>query len=91
MSLLGKTIGHIRIVDVLGSGGMGDVYEGIDETLERKVAVKAIRAKSRLDPQAKARFLREARVLSHFSFLNDRKDLANTFPTKLSPRYAQAM
>ena len=49
MSLLGKTIGHIRIVGVLGGGGMGDVYEGLDETLERKVAVKAIRAKARLD------------------------------------------
>lgn len=70
MSLLGKTIGHIRIVDVLGSGGMGDVYEGIDETLERKVAVKAIRAKSRLDPQAKTRFLREARVLSQLEHPN---------------------
>jgi serine/threonine protein kinase/tetratricopeptide (TPR) repeat protein len=70
MSLLGKTVGHIRIVDVLGSGGMGDVYEGLDETLERKVAVKAIRAKSRLDPQAKARFLREARVLSQLEHPN---------------------
>ncbi len=70
MSLLGKTIGHIRIVDVLGSGGMGDVYEGLDETLERKVAIKAIREKSRLDPQAKARFLREARVLSQLEHSN---------------------
>ena len=57
-------------MDVLGSGGMGDVYEGLDETLERKVAVKAIRAKSRLDPQAKSRFLREARVLSQLEHPN---------------------
>jgi serine/threonine protein kinase/tetratricopeptide (TPR) repeat protein len=70
MSLLGKKIGHIRIVDVLGSGGMGDVYEGLDETLGRKVAVKAIGAKSRLDPQSKARFLREARVLSQLEHPN---------------------
>lgn len=70
MNLLGKTIGHIRIVDVLGGGGMGDVYEGLDETLERKVAVKAIRAKARLDAQAKARFLREARVLSQLEHPN---------------------
>jgi len=70
MTLVGKTIGHIRILDVLGSGGMGDVYVGIDDTLKRKVAVKAIRAKSRLDPQAKARFLREARVLSQLKHPN---------------------
>jgi serine/threonine protein kinase/Tfp pilus assembly protein PilF len=70
MTLVGKTIGHIRILDVLGSGGMGDVYVGIDDTLQRKVAVKAIRAKSRLDPQAKARFLREARVLSQLKHPN---------------------
>ena len=70
MTLVGKTIGHIRILDVLGSGGMGDVYVGIDDTLKRKVAVKAIRAKSRLDSQAKARFLREARVLSQLKHPN---------------------
>lgn len=64
MTLIGKAIGHIRIVDILGKGGMGEVYVGFDETLERKVALKAIQAKSRLKPQAKARFLREARVLS---------------------------
>ena len=64
MTLIGKTIGHIRIVNILGKGGMGEVYVGFDETLERKVALKAIQAKSRLKPQAKARFLREARVLS---------------------------
>jgi tetratricopeptide (TPR) repeat protein len=70
MTLIGKTIGHIRILEVLGSGGMGDVYTGIDDTLKRKVAVKAIRAKSRLDPHAKARFLREARVLSQLKHPN---------------------
>ena len=49
---------------------MGDVYSGFDDKLERKVAVKAIRAKSRLDPQAKSRFLREARVLSKLEHVN---------------------
>jgi serine/threonine-protein kinase len=63
-SLLGQTIGHIRVVDVLGEGGMGAVYVGFDETLQRKVALKAIRSEFRLDPESKARFLREARILS---------------------------
>ena len=70
MTLLGKTIGHIRILDILGQGGMGEVYAGFDDTLKRKVAVKAIGAKFRLDPQSKARFLREARVLSQLKHPN---------------------
>ncbi len=64
MEIIGKTIGHIRIAGRLGQGGMGEVYVGFDDKLERKVAVKAIGAKSQLDTQAKSRFLREARVLS---------------------------
>ncbi len=64
MTLVGTTVGRIRIVDTLGKGGMGEVYAGYDETLKRKVAVKAIRDERRLDTEAKARFLREARILS---------------------------
>lgn len=64
MSFVGKTVGHIRIVDSIGKGGMGEVYEGFDTTLERKVAVKAIGSKARRDPVSKSRFLREARALS---------------------------
>ncbi len=64
MNLVGTTIGHIRIVDTLGKGGMGEVYAGYDEALKRKVAVKVIRAEKRLDAETKARFLREARILS---------------------------
>lgn len=70
MKTIGKTIGHIRIMERLGKGGMGEVYVGFDDKLERKVAVKAIGAKSRLDPQAKSRFLREARVLSQLEHPN---------------------
>jgi len=70
MTLIGKTIGHIRIVDHLGQGGMGEVYAGYDDALERKVAVKAIGARSRLNAESKARFLREARVLSQLDHPN---------------------
>ena len=64
MNIVGKAIGHIRILGRLGEGGMGEVYVGFDDKLERKVAVKAIGARFQLDPQAKSRFLQEARVLS---------------------------
>ena len=63
--MIGKTIGHIRIMGRLGKGGMGEVYLGFDDKLERRVAVKAIGAKSRYDARTKSRFLREARALSH--------------------------
>jgi serine/threonine protein kinase/tetratricopeptide (TPR) repeat protein len=68
--LTGKTIGHIQIQRVIGSGGMGEVYEGNDLTLGRKVAVKAIGSRASRNPGAKARFLREARVLSRLGHPN---------------------
>jgi serine/threonine-protein kinase len=61
---IGQRVGHIRLVSVIGEGGMGAVFKGEDETLQRQVAVKAIRPECRLDQQARARFLREARLLS---------------------------
>ena len=61
--LLGRQIGHFRIVDVLGSGGMGAVFVGFDERLQRRVALKALHP-GQFGPEAKARFLREARMLS---------------------------
>ncbi len=64
MDYVGESIGAIRIESRLGQGGMGEVYLGYDPRLERRVAVKTIRPEKRLSPQLKARFLREARLLS---------------------------
>lgn len=64
--LLGQRIGHIRVTDFLAQGGMGAVYVGFDEKLERRVALKAVH-EGRLDADARARFLREARVLSQLN------------------------
>jgi tetratricopeptide (TPR) repeat protein/predicted Ser/Thr protein kinase len=61
---LGEKVGHIRVTEFLAKGGMGDVYAGYDEKLGRRVALKAIRSEHRLNAEAKARFLREARILS---------------------------
>src|SRR5688500_13294332 len=49
---------------------MGELYAGYDETLDRRVALKAVLDDWRLHPQAKARFLREARVLSQLDHPN---------------------
>jgi serine/threonine-protein kinase len=64
MTLIGNKIRHFSIVSALGRGGMGDVYAGYDENLKRKVAIKAIQAGRGLTPLEKARFLREAQILS---------------------------
>lgn len=66
----GSQMDHYRLLSKIGKGGMGEVYEGFDETLGRRVAMKAIRAEHRMDPESKARFLREARVLSQLAHPN---------------------
>ncbi len=59
----GDRIGHIQISELLGRGGMGDVYAGFDEKLQRDVAIKVLR-EGRWQRVARARLLREARALS---------------------------
>ena len=63
-NLVGTAVGSIRLTALLGSGGMGEVYRGFDTRLQRQVAVKTIRAEYRPDASIKARFVREARLLS---------------------------
>jgi tRNA A-37 threonylcarbamoyl transferase component Bud32/tetratricopeptide (TPR) repeat protein len=62
--LPGSRIGRIRIDALTGSGGMGAVYRGWDERLERAVAIKVVHTGAGVSAFARARFLREARVLS---------------------------
>ncbi len=64
MSLVGTKVRNFDIVAMLGQGGMGEVYVAFDENLQRKVALKAIRPGRGLTLLARARFLREARILS---------------------------
>lgn len=64
MELIGRQFGHIRVTEVVGEGGMGAVYAGYDEKLDRKVALKVLHADQRLDEEARERLLREARALS---------------------------
>ena len=42
--LLGSQVSHYCIIDFLSKGGMGEVFVGYDEKLNRKVALKSIRA-----------------------------------------------
>ncbi|MCD4749944.1 MAG: protein kinase [Thermoanaerobaculales bacterium] len=62
--MIGTYIGSIRLETLLGEGGMATVHLGFDEKLERRVAVKTLHSQRRLGPEGRARFLREARLLS---------------------------
>jgi TolB-like protein len=55
-----ESIGHYRIVRQIGRGGMGVVYEAIDERLQRAIAIKTILPSA--DPMMRDRFVREARA-----------------------------
>jgi serine/threonine protein kinase/tetratricopeptide (TPR) repeat protein len=65
----GDRIGRIRIDGLIGIGGMGEVYRGFDERLERAVAIKVIHADKR-GGAMRGRFLREARLLSKLEHPN---------------------
>jgi len=65
-----KTLGRYTIERVLGRGGMGVVYEGVDPRLNRRVAIKTV-LKSNLDQdmakEYSARFVREAQIAARLS------------------------
>lgn len=65
----GQKVGHIRIEEQLGEGGMAAVFVGFDEKLERQVALKVIHSEH-VDAISRRRFLAEARILSQLDHPN---------------------
>ena len=65
-----ETLGHYRILDQIGAGGMGVVYRARDEHLERDVALKVLSTASLPDDESRRRFRREALALSKLNHPN---------------------
>ena len=66
----GSSIGSYRIEELIGAGGMGEVYRARDGTLERDVAIKVLRPHFASDSERVARLLREARLLAALNHPN---------------------
>ena len=66
----GTRLGPFEIVDLLGVGGMGEVYRATDTNLKRQVAIKVLPASVATDPDRLARFQREAEVLAALNHPN---------------------
>ena len=68
--MIGQALGQYRVESELGAGGMGVVYQAIDTTLGRRVAIKVLRDQFLIDPHRVARFEREARLLASLNHTN---------------------
>ncbi len=68
--MIGETLGHYRIVQLLGKGGMGEVYLAEDTKLDRQVALKILPAELAGDGERRARFEREAKAVASLNHPN---------------------
>jgi serine/threonine protein kinase/tetratricopeptide (TPR) repeat protein len=68
--MIDMTLGHYRIVEKIGEGGMGEVYRAHDERLDRDVAIKVLPTSVAQDPERIARFEREAKAVAKLDHPN---------------------
>src|SRR3954468_13819569 len=66
----GARLGPYEVVDLVGAGGMGEVYRARDTKLNRDVAIKVLPAAFTLDSDRLARFAREAQLLASLNHPN---------------------
>ncbi len=68
--MIGTTVGNYRILERIGDGGMGTVYRGLDEMLDREVALKVMRPDLARQAALSERFRQEAVALARLSHPN---------------------
>ncbi len=68
--MIGEVLGSYKIVEKIGEGGMGAVYRGFDEMLEREVAIKMLRPELASQPEVVERFRTEAITLAKLNHPN---------------------
>ncbi|MBP1604466.1 MAG: serine/threonine protein kinase, partial [Acidobacteria bacterium] len=69
-SLVGQTIGHYLVLDLLGQGGMGVVYKASDARLGRLAALKVMQPEHRSEAAGARRFVREAQTAAGLNHPN---------------------
>src|ERR1700736_1930750 len=68
--LVGLELGHYRIAEKIGAGGMGEVYRARDQHLTRDVAIKVLPPGTLIDESARKHFRKEALILSQLNHPN---------------------
>jgi serine/threonine-protein kinase len=68
--LVGRTLAHYKILEKIGSGGMGDVFKARDTKLERTIAIKVLPPEVMADPERRRRFVQEVRTASAIDHAN---------------------
>jgi TolB-like protein/Tfp pilus assembly protein PilF len=68
--MIGQTLGHYRVLEQIGAGGMGLVFRAHDERLDREVALKVLPPGTLTDENARKRFRKEALTLSKLNHPN---------------------
>jgi serine/threonine-protein kinase len=63
-------VGEYQVTGVLGEGGMGTVYSGVQPLIGKKVAIKVLKAELSRDPEVMERFLAEARAVNRIGHPN---------------------